>query len=93
MRGLPLSCDLGCGAGLLTVAASLVTEPGLSACRLRTCGPRALLWDLPDQGSNLRPLHWRVNSYPLDHQGHSAIMLLMSFGHLKRYHAKTGLDF
>ena len=23
----------------------------------------------PDQGSNLCPLHWQVNSYPLHHQG------------------------
>ena len=24
---------------------------------------------LPDQRSNLRPLHWQVGSYPLNHQG------------------------
>ena len=47
------------------------------ACRLSSCG----MWDLPrlscsaacaifpDQGSNLCPLHWQADSYPLRHQG------------------------
>ena len=30
-----------------------------------------------DQGSNLRPLHWQVDSYPLHHQGSPALVLLV----------------
>ena len=29
-----------------------------------------------DQGSNLCPLHWQVDSEPLDHQGRSLVLLL-----------------
>ena len=31
----------------------------------------------PDQGSNPRPLHWQVESYPLDHQGTPAFLFLI----------------
>ena len=61
--------------GRLTAAASLVAEHGLQStgsvavvhglsCS-ETCGI------FPDQGSNLCPLHWQVDSYPLYHQGES----------------------
>ena len=47
--------------GLLTVVASLVVEHGLSC-------PEAY-GIFPDQGLNPCPLHWQVDSSPLDHQG------------------------
>ena len=53
-----------CGEqGLLptVVAASLVAEH-----RFRCSAARGIL---PAQGSNLCPLHWRVDSYPLHHRG------------------------
>ena len=31
---------------------------------------------LPDQGSNLRPLHWQADSQPLRHQGSPGSLLL-----------------
>ena len=36
------------------------------------------MWDLssPDQGSNPCPLHWKVDSLPLDHQGNPSLFLL-----------------
>ena len=47
--------------GPLTIAASLVAEHRLQARRLSNCGSRAQslrgMWDLPNQGSNLCPLH------------------------------------
>ena len=60
--------------GLLTALASLVVEHGLwdvqalvvAACRL-TCPTACGI--LPDQGLNLCPLHWQVNSQSLNHQG------------------------
>ena len=36
---------------------------------------------LPDQGSNLQPLHWKVKSQPLDHQGSSGLWGLKRFRH------------
>ena len=50
---------------------------GFSLCRALTLGPvgfsswqlLGLVWIFPDQGSNPCPLHWQVNSSPLDHQG------------------------
>ena len=51
-----------CACGLQSVRASVVAVMGLAA-----------LWHVgskfPDQGSNLRPLHCKENSEPLDHQG------------------------
>ena len=36
------------------------------------------MWDsqLPDQGSNPHPLHWKAKSHPLDHQGIPSVCLL-----------------
>ena len=62
-----------CGARALGAQASVVVARGLSSCdswalehRLSSCGAWAELlrgmWDLPDQGSNPRPLHWQANS-------------------------------
>ena len=64
--------------GLLIAVASLVTEHRLQACGLSSCGSQALECRLsscgarlscsaacgifPDQGSNLCPLHWQVDS-------------------------------
>ena len=53
--------------------ASVVVAHGLSSYglwavehKLSSCGAQAYLlrgtWDLPDQGSNLYPLHWQVDS-------------------------------
>ena len=56
----------------LTIMASLVAEHRLQTRRLSNCGSRAQPlrgWILPDQGSNLRPLHWQADSQPLCHQG------------------------
>ena len=33
-----------------------------------------------DQGSNLCPLHWQVDSYPLDHQGNPQFLSLILSG-------------
>ena len=53
---------------LLTAVAFLVLEHRLQALRLSTCSSSA--WGIfPDQGSNLCPQHWQVDSYPLLHQG------------------------
>ena len=67
--------------GLLIEAASLIVEHSSRACGLqqlqhmvsvgmahRLSGPSACGTFL-DQGSNLCPLHWLVDSYPLGHQG------------------------
>ena len=59
--------------GPLTIVASLVAEHRLQTRRLSNCGSRpscsAACGILPDQGSNLCPLHWQVGSQPLCHQG------------------------
>ena len=34
----------------------------------------------PDQGSNLCPLHWQVDSLPLDHQGSPKRILFKELG-------------
>ena len=82
VRGAPLRCSARvshcggfscCGARALGVRASVVV-----ACRLSSCGSRALerrlsscgawaqllhgMWDLLAQGSNPCPLHWQVGS-------------------------------
>ena len=49
-------------------AGSVVVVPGLSCSG--ACGT------FPDQGSNLCPLRWRVDSYPLGHQGNLSIWVL-----------------
>ena len=51
-----------CGAWALSTQASVVVVLGLS-CPLAACGI------FLDQGLNLYPLHWHVDSYPLYHQG------------------------
>ena len=53
--------------------------PQALGSRLRSCGLKAPELQLSscselcviflDQGSNICPLHWQVNSWPLDHQG------------------------
>jgi len=50
-----------CQAWALGVQTSVVGACGFSCSAV--CGI------LLDQGSNLRPLHWQVDSYPLCHQG------------------------
>ena len=56
---------------LLTLVASLVE--GALECWLSRYGTQALVAHacgiFLDQGSNLCPLHWQADSYPLDHQG------------------------
>ena len=49
-------------------AGSVVVVHGLSCSG--ACGT------FPDQGSNLCPLHWQVDSYPLCHQGNLSIWVL-----------------
>ena len=51
-----------CGAWALSTQASVVVVLGLS-CPLAACGI------FQDQGFNLYPLHWHVDSYPVYHQG------------------------
>ena len=51
-----------CGAWALSTQASVVVVLGLS-CPLAACGI------FLDQGLNLYPLHWHMDSYPLYHQG------------------------
>ena len=65
---------------LLIAVASLVAKHRLSgtwasvvaAGGLTSCGPQAsrpvACGVFLDQGLNSRPLHWQMNSYPLDHQ-------------------------
>ena len=48
-------------SGALGARASVVVAKGLSCSG--TCGI------LPDQGSDLCPLHWQADSYPLHHRG------------------------
>ena len=43
------------------------TSSVVVVCRL-SC-PAACGSQFPNQGSNLRPLHWKADSLPLDHQG------------------------
>ena len=59
--GRMVSVVAACGLGSSGSKASVVGAKGLScseACRI-----------FPDQGLNLWPLHWQVDSYPLYHQG------------------------
>ena len=61
----------GCPGSSLALAGFLESQArgllssrgGLSCCRAGACGI------IPGQGSNLRPLHWHVDSQPQDHQG------------------------
>ena len=73
--------------GPLTIAASPVAEHRIQTRRLSNCGSRAQLlrgmWDLPDQGSNPRPLHWQADSQPLRHQGSPFIQFKDSKSSLK----------
>ena len=56
-----------CGEqGLLIAAASLVSEHRMQVCGL-SCPEACRVF--PDLGSNLCPLHCKVDSQPLDHQG------------------------
>ena len=68
--------------GLLVAVASLIAEHELWACGLSSCvsgAPVILAHGLiscseacgifPDKGSNTSPLHWQVDSLPLDPQG------------------------
>ena len=64
--------------GLLVAAASLVVEH-----KLKSVGSAVVARGLScfvargiflDQGSNLCPLHWQVDSYPLDHQGSPEVL-------------------
>ena len=36
------------------------------------------MWDLPDQGSNTCLLHWKMDSYPLSHQGNLSLSSVQS---------------
>ena len=76
-HGSGFSC---CGAWALGTLTWVVAAYGLRSCgcwlwsrgsavaALRLCGSRAC-GIFPDQGLNLCPLHWRVDSFPLSHQG------------------------
>jgi len=62
--------------GFLLAVASLVEHrlyslsPAVVAHRL-SCPAACVIF--PDQGSNPSPLHWQVDSLPLDHQGNPAL--------------------
>ena len=51
----------------------LLCSTGSGMCQFRSCGHEpsclAACGILPDQGLNPCPLHWHVDSQPLDHQG------------------------
>ena len=73
------SCFLAAGHRPLIAMASLVTKH-----RLQSSGSVAVLHGLncssacgifPDQESNLCPLHWQTDSYPLHHQGSPALVV------------------
>ena len=84
-------CSLAAALRLLTVVASLAVGHGLQARGLSRRGSCALSTGsvvlahrlhsnlacgiFLDQGSNLCPLHWQANSYPLYHQGNPALIL------------------
>ena len=70
--------------GPLTIAASLLlrsTGSRRAGSVIVAHGPRcsAACGIFPDQGSNLCPLHWQVDSQPLRHQGSPASLFLLSF--------------
>ena len=86
-RGLPSSCSsraspfggFSCfGALVLGARASALGALRFSSClnRFRTCWPETC-GIVPDQGLNLCPLHWQVDSQPLDHQGSPSCSFLM----------------
>ena len=65
-------------------------------CGLGSCGIRAQLlcdmWDLPWAGIELVSLHYRVNCYPLDHQGNSVYHIFIHSsvdGHLDCFSVLT----
>ena len=64
-----LSC---CQVWALGVQTSVVGTHGFSCSTV--CGI------LLDQGSNLHPLHWQVDSYPLCHQGRPSAFLISILG-------------
>ena len=55
--------------GPLTIAASPVAEHTGSVIVTHRPSCSAACGILPDQGSNLCPLHWQADSQPLRHQG------------------------
>ena len=58
------------GSQALERAGSVAVAHGLRCSKV--CGI------FPDQGSNLCPLHWQADSYPLYHQGSPLIHFLFS---------------
>ena len=68
--------------GPLIIAASLVVEHRLQMRRLSNVayGPSCSVacGILPDQGSNLCPLHWQADSQPLCHQGSPYLRIFAS---------------
>ena len=83
MRAFPLVSGGG-GPSLavvLTAVVSLVAEHGLSSCGdWPTCSVASGV--LPEQGSNLCPVHGQANSQPLDCQGSPSIFSLNQRIHL-----------
>ena len=58
-----------CGARAPEHVGSVVVVHGLISCWSAGLGaPRHVGSSFPDQGSNPRPLHWKADSEPLDHQ-------------------------
>ena len=74
---LPAS-GLSCGTWYLSLWAcwlqvAWVQQLGLAGLvALQHMGPQ-----FPDQGLNLCPLHWKMNSQPLNHQGSSYLLFLI----------------
>ena len=75
--------------GPLTVVASPGAEHRLRTRRLSSHGSRAQplrgMWDIPDQGTNLCPLHQQADSQPLRHQGSPKEYLFLSVVSLKNF--------
>ena len=82
-------CSLVAVCGLLIAVGSLAVEHWLygmqpsvlAALGLSSCGHGpscpAACGILPDQGRNACPLHWQVDSLPLDHQGSPIICVAL----------------
>ena len=75
---------LGLGLQYLPLVGSVVVAPGLkgmgSVVVVHGLSYSTACGIFLDQGSNLCPLHWQANSYPLCHQG----SLQMTFNTTKR---------
>ena len=84
-QGLLSSCGVRashCG-GLSCCGARALGHVGLNAV-VHGLSSSAACGICPHQGLNLYPLHWQVDSQPLDHQGRPSESFLWPHRHLRR---------